>query len=180
MNTYTPVKTTLYHGTSQKIDKIDVSFGRGYKDFGKGFYLTTDKEQAIGMMNSKYRKEVRRGVKGVSKHLYKVEFNKDILKTLNVKVFEQANEEWLDFILMCRKSPETPHNYDLVIGPTAHDDITTSFRQYESGKYDKFENPKKALIISLEAENLGTQYFIGKQNVVDSLILSVEEIDWRD
>lgn len=31
----------LYHGTIYKFDEIDVSAGKGYKDFGKGFYAST-------------------------------------------------------------------------------------------------------------------------------------------
>ena len=38
---------TLYHGTIYKIDKIDLSLGKGFKDFGKGFYTIGDKNQAI-------------------------------------------------------------------------------------------------------------------------------------
>ena len=30
----------LYHGTIYDFDEIDVSAGKGYKDFGKGFYAT--------------------------------------------------------------------------------------------------------------------------------------------
>lgn len=30
----------LYHGTISLFDEIDVDAGRGYKDFGKGFYAT--------------------------------------------------------------------------------------------------------------------------------------------
>ena len=30
----------LYHGTIYEFDEIDVSAGKGYKDFGKGFYAT--------------------------------------------------------------------------------------------------------------------------------------------
>lgn len=30
----------LYHGTIAKFDVIDVNAGKGYKDFGKGFYAT--------------------------------------------------------------------------------------------------------------------------------------------
>ena len=30
----------LYHGTIYDFDDIDVSAGKGYKDFGKGFYAT--------------------------------------------------------------------------------------------------------------------------------------------
>ena len=30
----------LYHGTIYDFEEIDVSAGKGYKDFGKGFYAT--------------------------------------------------------------------------------------------------------------------------------------------
>lgn len=39
----------LYHGTNLNIEKIDLKLCRPYKDFGKGFYLTTIKEQATKM-----------------------------------------------------------------------------------------------------------------------------------
>lgn len=32
----------LYHGTTEKFDIIDQSQGKGYKDFGKGFYATAN------------------------------------------------------------------------------------------------------------------------------------------
>ena len=39
----------LYHGSNTDIDTIDLDQGSQYKDFGKGFYLTPDKETAIRM-----------------------------------------------------------------------------------------------------------------------------------
>lgn len=36
----------LFHGTTEIIEKLDVSFSRIYLDFGKGFYLTTYLKQA--------------------------------------------------------------------------------------------------------------------------------------
>lgn len=38
----------LYHGSNVAIDEIDLSKLRPGKDFGKGFYLSADKQQAIG------------------------------------------------------------------------------------------------------------------------------------
>ena len=37
----------LYHGTNADIEKIDLEKGLRHKDFGKGFYLTPDKNTAI-------------------------------------------------------------------------------------------------------------------------------------
>lgn len=36
----------LYHGSNTKINEIDLSKCKPYKDFGKGFYCTTIKKQA--------------------------------------------------------------------------------------------------------------------------------------
>ena len=38
---------------------------------------------------------------------------------------------------------------------------------------------KRILLNNLETENLGIQYFIGKQEVADKLIVSMNAIDWR-
>ena len=37
----------LYHGTNERFSIIDTNLCSGYKDFGKGFYTTPRKEQAI-------------------------------------------------------------------------------------------------------------------------------------
>ena len=39
----------LYHGSSVYIDTIDVSLSKVGKDFGCGFYLSPDREQAEKM-----------------------------------------------------------------------------------------------------------------------------------
>ena len=36
----------LYHGTIYEFDEIDVTSGRGYKDFGKGFYPESIRDYA--------------------------------------------------------------------------------------------------------------------------------------
>ena len=45
----------LYHGTNADIDVIDLNRGLRYKDFGKGFYLTSDRKTAIRMAQKKAR-----------------------------------------------------------------------------------------------------------------------------
>ena len=40
---------TLYHGSNADIDRIDLSRGLRYKDFGKGFYLTPSRVTAVRM-----------------------------------------------------------------------------------------------------------------------------------
>ena len=62
--------------------------------------------------------------------LYEITLNEKIFSDLNIKIFETADLEWLDFILMCRENGGMPHNYDLVIGPTADDDTALCLKVY--------------------------------------------------
>ena len=104
----------LYHGTVSEIKQVDVTKGRGRKDFGKGFYIATSKKQAIGMMHKKYKEMLRRNRNksnnDVKEHLYEVELDEDYLRTLSTKKFLMPDQEWLDFILWCREDGNTPHN----------------------------------------------------------------------
>ena len=45
----------VYHGTNQDIDKIDLSKGNKFKDFGQGFYVTTNIETAQRMATKKQK-----------------------------------------------------------------------------------------------------------------------------
>lgn len=179
------LKTTLYHGTVFEISKIDVSLGRARKDFGKGFYMAVSKQQAIGMMHKKYREMVRRSrnkqESTFSEKLYQIILDESVLRQLNIKVFDYADAEWLDFILLCREHGGTPHDYDLVIGPTADDDTALCLKAYWDGLYGKTgsEEAKQILLNNLETDHLGVQYFIGKQEIVDLLIKEFVSVDWR-
>lgn len=179
------LNTVLYHGTISEISRIDVTLGRGRKDFGRGFYMAVTKQQAVGMMHKKYREAVRRSrakqESNFTEKLYQITLNEDMLSSLNIKIFEEADEEWLDFILMCREKGGTPHAYDLVIGPTADDDTAFCLKAYWDGLYGKTGSPeaKRTLLNNLETDNLGIQYFIGKQEIADVLIRNLLPIDWR-
>lgn len=179
------IRTILYHGTVSEIQQIDVSLGRARKDFGKGFYMAVSKKQAIGMMHKKYREMIRRSrgkqENAFNEKLYEIELDENAISELKIKVFEDADLEWLDFVLMCREQGGMPHEYDLVVGPTADDDTALCLKAYWDGLYGKVgtDTAKRTLLGNLETENLGIQYFIGKQEVVGKLIISIKEIDWR-
>lgn len=48
-------------------------------------------------------------------------------------VLYHGTVEWLDFILMCREQGEMPHDFDLVVGPTADDDTILCLKAYWNG-----------------------------------------------
>lgn len=179
------LKTTLYHGTVSEIQQIDVKYGRGRKDFGKGFYMAVSKNQAVGMMHKKFKETVRRSREknenAFSERLYEITLDEKMVSELEIKVFETADLEWLDFVLTCREKGGMPHDYDMVIGPTADDDTALCLKAYWDGLYGKVgsEKAKKILLDNLEPENLGVQYFVGKQEVADKLFADIKEVDWR-
>lgn len=182
---YRNFKTCLYHGTVSEILHVDVRLGHGRKDFGKGFYMATSKSQAVGMMHKKYREAVRRSrgkrENAFTEKLYEIMLDEKAILDCNIKIFEKADLEWLDFVLMCREKGGMPHDFDLVIGPTADDDTALCLKSYWDGFYGKkgSDEARRILLNNLETDNLGIQYFIGKQEIADKLISKIEEIDWR-
>ena len=58
---------------------------------------------------------------------YTVRMNTD----LNILEFKEMSEEWLDFIIDCRHGK--PHNYDIVIGAMANDQIYNFIADYMDG-----------------------------------------------
>lgn len=50
-------------------------------------------------------------------------------------IFEKIIEEWLGFIISCRKG--IPHSYDIVKGPMADDEIYNYIQDYEDGKISR-------------------------------------------
>ena len=185
-NTLPTLPDALFHGSAVEFKRIDVSKGRGRKDFGKGFYMAFSSDQAIGMMHKKFRESVSRrqdhSLGTFKEKLYRIELNRALLQDLRVKVFDVADMEWLDFILMCRPLDGVPHDYDVVIGPTADDDTNRALKFYYDGTYGDpgSKEAKEMLLRVLETDKLGTQLYVGSQSVADRLVLKFESVDWRE
>ena len=150
----------LYHGSNTKIEKIDLSKCRPYKDFGQGFYLTEIKEQAEKMASR-------------TAHIYEgepvvteFEFDESALTKLSVKQFEGPNEEWALFVLANRskENQQPTHSYDIVIGPVADDDIAQLFRNFNDG----FIN-LTMLVEGLKYKKVSSQYFFHTEDAIKYL-----------
>ena len=111
-------KMTVYHGGYTPVETPEIRIGRNTKDFGIGFYCTIIKEQA-------QRWARRYDTKIVS--IYDVRLNQD----LNIKEFREMTDEWLDFIISCRSGKV--HDYDIVIGAMADDQIYNYISDYMDG-----------------------------------------------
>jgi hypothetical protein len=176
---------TLYHGTICEFDKIDLTKGKGNKDFGRGFYTSRDIRHAKRLAaRNKFIEEERNAIRGATKSvtpwLYTYDFNLDNLSTLNVKEFTTADREWMRFIVLNRESRSKvqEHEYDIVIGPTANDNTRAAIQTIMPLTKGQVMTDKAidALISLIEPDNLPWQFFIGTQHAADMLRLTERRI----
>ena len=151
----------LYHGSNVSIDKIELKRSRKGKDFGCGFYLNPDKQQAMDMA-VRTTQRMMEGKPIVNAY----SFDNDLLKagsTLNVKVFTEYSVEWAEFVLMNRKNlSDTPaHSFDIVVGPIADDTVGLQMRRFIQG-YISIER----MIEELRFNKPAIQYFFGTEKAV--------------
>lgn len=126
----------LYHGSIQKVKHPVIIEQQRLLDFGKGFYVTSGKEQAERW--SSIKKKRATGKPKAFVNVYRTADNLIHEPRLKTKVFNDANEEWLDFILFNR-SNDIPHGYDIVFGPVANDTLYQTLTLFESGILTKPE-----------------------------------------
>ena len=152
----------LYHGTNADIEAIDLTRGLRHKDFGKGFYLTPDKNTAIRMAQKKARHF------GGTATLITYEMDDAALQSdLKVKIFpEKACVEWLLFVDANRdRKNELPiHDYDIVVGPIANDGVVLQLTNFREGIY----TPEQAAA-QLQDKYLDQQYCFGTEQALQFL-----------
>lgn len=101
----------LYHGTGVYFQSPDLELCHGYRDFGRGFYLST------GIGHAELMARRRSGLTG-NGYIYTYQMPRP-LTGVSTKIFKDSSVEWLDFIMQNRNHGQTIHPYDIVVGPTA-------------------------------------------------------------
>ena len=154
----------LYHGSNVAIEQIDLSMSKRGKDFGKGFYLNANINQAMDMAI-----RTTRFLNEGTPTLSCFEFDEDeaIKSGLNIKVFADYSEEWAEFVVMNRKnnSDVPAHPYDIVIGPIADDTVGVQIRRFIMGYLSA-----SALVQELKFHgDHAVQYFFGTSKAINLL-----------
>jgi len=118
----------LYHGSTESIMKPVIRPSPSSRDFGTGFYCTDIKDQAE-------KWALRQGrIRKLSAVLNIYEFNLDnALQALKCKIFSDYEIEWLELIINCRKNPHYIHEYDIVYGKIANDDVGETVQAVVNG-----------------------------------------------
>ena len=94
------MQNIVYHGSNVEVPVPRVLQNGFYKDFGYGFYCTNLFKQAKRWAMTK------KGNSVINRYKYVQDSGLKVLK------FEEMTDEWLDFVVNCRRGIE--HDYDII------------------------------------------------------------------
>lgn len=154
----------LYHGSDILVTNPEIEKGRPYKDFGKGFYLSDNLQQAHNMASQTAALSLN-AVPVVSTYEFRESAMTD--GTLDVKCFDTYTEEWAEFVLhnRDRKTPQPFHHYDIVYGPIADDSVVRQMRRFELGDITMEELMRELRY----PKGITFQYFFGSDKALQTL-----------
>ena len=111
----------LYHGTTVEIKKPEIITSEIGRDFGFAFYTTDIKEQAERWALRRAKIQSRKtGSKSLAiVNVYEWQQTND----LNIKNFEGTSMEWLNMVVECRSNINYHHEFDIVCGKIANDNV---------------------------------------------------------
>ena len=154
----------LYHGSSVEVREPRLLKIQRELDFGKGFYTTTDFEQACKWAK---RSAVRLGQQQSCVSVYEVEEEK--LSALRVLRFDKPDKDWLRFVVANRKGIAPTEQWDLICGPVANDQTMPVIDLFLDGMYDEDETIKRLL-----PQKLKDQFTFKTQEAI--LLLQCKEV----
>ena len=140
----------VFHGSTVIVNTPLVCVGRNNLDFGKGFYVTDLKEQAISW--------AIRPMNANKPHLVNVyEFEKDKVREAGYRYrqFMAYDAEWLEFVVASRKGQAMWQDYDVIEGGIANDRVFNTIELYSQGLITqdmalqrlKYEQPNNQICI---------------------------------
>lgn len=140
----------LYHGSFMTVREPDLRRCKIGKDFGRGFYLTTDRQQAINF--SRMVAQRRNQMKGILNIYRFTNFD-----GLNVFEFNNTDVNWLHCVVGNRDAKfanlALPYNRcDVLIGKVADDNTSSVINAYMNGVYGQ--------IGSVQAVNFAINMFL--------------------
>lgn len=151
-------KSIVYHGSNVEVAVPRILQNGFYKDFGYGFYCTNYEKQAKRWAMTK------KGESVINRYEY------ELCMDLKILSFDNMTDEWLDFVAKCCMGIE--HNYDIVEGPMADDQIWNFVEGFIDGRIPrkafwelvKFNYPTHQIVFCTE-EALKTLTFKGSDRL---------------
>ena len=158
----------LYHGGLVETQIPRIIVGDHIGDFGVGFYTTTSIQQTRRFVKTKCDREQK-----TSGAVSIFDIRDDFLQApdLHVRVFKKADEDWARFVEANRRNPNYEHDFDLIFGPVANDQVYASFALYESDLIDFAE-----LINRLKVRKLTDQVLFHTEKALSLLKYAGSEV----
>ena len=161
----------LFHGSYLPVQTPLVKLGRKKVDFGQGFYLTKLRKQAESWAGTIAERKGRNARPTLSTYM----LDYDAIKgtEYNIKIFENYNIEWLEYVVDCRRGGVMQLQFDMVEGGVANDNVIDTVEDYENG----IITAEQALG-QLRYKAVNHQICILNQGIVDKYLtfISSEEI----
>ena len=121
----------VYHGSVDIIEKPDILHSYRPLDFGKGFYVTTVKEQAEKWARRK------QDILNTSRAVINQYDLHELCDDYKVKTFPDDLVEWIDFVCSCRDGNTDYLKYDIIMGKVADDKVFRVVDMYHQGIWDR-------------------------------------------
>lgn len=148
----------VFHGAMEEISKPDILHSRKQLDFGAGFYLAKDYEQA-----KKWAERFRKRGTFCVVNCYELDMEQ-IEKAFRTRIFPSYNKEWLEFIVANRKG-EIVEPYDMISGGIANDRVFNTVELYFDGLITEME-----ALGRLQYQNPNWQICIRNQQMLDEYL----------
>ncbi|MBP5639428.1 MAG: DUF3990 domain-containing protein [Victivallales bacterium] len=174
---------TLYHGSYTPVEKIDLLYTSSQKDFGKGFYLTSDISQAQRFISTSILKAVRSKIIDTKQQFGYVSsfvFHGNP-KDFRCFEFPEADEQWLRFVAFNRSRildtsflnmiPSDILAADIICGKVANDKTNPTITAYLGGVFGDLADKTaiETAIRLLRTNELKDQYCFLTQRAVQCL-----------
>lgn len=135
----------LFHGSDMVVETPIIIASEKGRDFGFGFYTTDIEDQAIRWANRRALLGQRLKRNAVpTLNIYEYD-DKQARRNLSIKIYDTPTMEWMDFIIACRTDRNFQHEYDIVVGKIADDNVGETISFVMSGvmrKEDALERLK--------------------------------------
>ena len=149
----------LYHGSNMVVREPKILKSQRYLDFGYGFYMTSDFEQASKWaVRTAARRETGKPTISV------FEISNDYVDELSVLTFARPDERWLRYITAHRTGNPPADDYDMVVGPVANDQAIRTVNNYLKGYF-----PEDVAIQLLLPQKLKDQYLFRTEKALQLL-----------
>lgn len=149
----------LYHGSNVEVREPKLLKIQRELDFGKGFYTTTDFEQA-----QKWAKRTALRLHQSEAYVSVYDFPDECLEKLKILRFDSPNVDWLRFVVKNRTGETVSGEWDIIAGPVANDQTAPVIDLFLDGMYDEAETIKRLL-----PQKLKDQFTFKTEKAIDLL-----------